>query len=232
MNRKNLLAAAVVAAISVAAIVQGVPSAVAGDSADKAVTETAAQQQSDEDLIKVSDDALTFMRNVRGARLAIFNGTPDVAQTYVDAAESRVAATIKDADQYTLDIKPSDKQPDQQSNKDAEEYVPFNANLAVAETLEPSAETVKHITRANEHLRKGETKKAVEALKVGNIDVTVASEFVPLKLAKAHIDDAAKLMNEGKYYEANLALKAVEDAVVIQTFGVDAVPKPKAGSNS
>ena len=226
MNRKNLLAAAVVAAISVGAIVQGVPSAVAGDSADKAVTETAAQQQSDEDLIKVSDDALTFMRNVRGARLAIFNGTPDVAQTYVDAAESRVAATIKDADKYTLDIKPSDKQPDQQSNKDAEEYVPFNANLAVAETLEPSAETVKHI------MRKGETKKAVEALKVGNIDVTVASEFVPLKLAKAHIDDAAKLMNEGKYYEANLALKAVEDAVVIQTFGVDAVPKPKAGSNS
>ena len=45
-----------------------------------------------------------------------------------------------------------------------------------------------------------------------------------MKYAKKHIDEAAKLMGEGKYYEANLALKAVEDAVVVETFALDSTP--------
>lgn len=43
-------------------------------------------------------------------------------------------------------------------------------------------------------------------------------------------DDATKMIGEGKYYEANLALKAAEDSVVIETYAIDAVPQRKGKS--
>ncbi|MCG6860682.1 MAG: YfdX family protein, partial [Chromatiaceae bacterium] len=69
---------------------------------------------------------------------------------------------------------------------------------------------------------------AIEALKLAEIDVAVTASMIPVKFAKEHIDQAAKLVGERKYYEANLALKAVDDEVVVQTFAIDAVPKVKA----
>ena len=89
-----------------------------------------------------------------------------------------------------------------------------------------TAEKIKHITKVNEHLHKGEKKEAIEVLKLGEVDVTMEAELIPVKFAKQHIDDAAKLIGEGKYYEANLALKSVEDAIVVETFAIDAIPNP------
>jgi len=219
MNKKSIMAAAVAAALATGMVTSAMSPVFAADTQAKAAEANGEQNASDQDLIKVSEDALTTMRNVHGARLAIFNGSPDKAQTYVDAAASRVAATMKDVDKYALDLKKPVKGDD--------EYVPFNASLAVAETMVPNEEKMKSIAKANEHLHKGETKKAIEVLKLGEIDVALTADLVPLKLAKAHIDDATKLIGEGKYYEANLALKAVEDAVVIERFAIDAVPQVK-----
>ena len=80
------------------------------------------------------------------------------------------------------------------------------------------------------HLHKGETKQAMETLKVAGIDVALNTELLPIQSAKTHIDDAAKLIGEGKYYEANLALKAVEDSVITEVFNTDAIPQNKAKS--
>ena len=49
-------------------------------------------------------------------------------------------------------------------------------------------------------------------------------------MPKKEIDTAAKLIGERKYYEANLTLKKVEDAVVIETFVTDAVAKKESKS--
>lgn len=222
MNKKSIMAAAVVAALSTGVVTSALHPVFAADTQAKAAETQAEQKTAEQDLIKVSEDALATMRNVHGARLAIFNGSPDKAQTYADAAEARVAAAMKDVDQYALDVK--------KPVKDDEEFVPFNASLAVAETVVPDEAKMKTIAQANEHLHKGETKKAIEVLKLGEIDVALTTELVPLKLAKAHIDDASKLIGEGKYYEANLALKAVEDAVLIETYAIDEVPPLKGKS--
>lgn len=167
------------------------------------------------DLIQVSDDAFTTMRNVGAARLAIFNGRPEQAQTFVDAAVARSEASIKDAQKYAMDTHES---------KPDDLYVPFDANLTVSETMSLNEQNKEHVAKANEHLRKGENKQALEDLKLGDVDTIVAAKLVPMKYAKEHIDQAAKLMGEGKYYEANLALKAVEDAVVVETFALDSTP--------
>ena len=52
-----------------------------------------------------------------------------------------------------------------------------------------------------------------------------------MKFAKEHIETASALVREGKFYEANLALKSVSDAVIVQTFGVDEIPKTRADTH-
>ncbi|MCG6896559.1 MAG: YfdX family protein [Thiocapsa sp.] len=227
MIRQRLLAAAIVSVLSTGMFDSGMVAVYAADDADAPAStsaptaEKAADDAAEKDFVKVSEDALLTMRDLRSARLAIFNGLPDQARTYVDASVARVAMAAQDAERYALDTKAPPME---------DSYIPFDASLTVMDTLEPSAEQAEHIQKANKHLRKGEKKEAMEVLKLGEIDVAVTAGLIPVKFAKDHIDDAAKLIGEGKYYEANLALKAVEDAVVIETFAIDAVPEPKGKS--
>ena len=224
MSNKNLVAMAIVAALSTGVGAAHMTPVLAADSQTKDAvtksTETTAEKTADQDFLKVSEDALLTMRNVHGARLAIFSGLPDKAKTYADAAVAEVEATIKDADKYAVDIK--------EPMRGDEMYVPFDASLTVSERFVPTEEKMKHIATANKHLHKGEKKEAMQALKRGEIDVAIAAKVVPVKLAQQHIAEAAKLIGEGKYYEANLALKAIEDAVVVDTFAIDTPPKAKA----
>lgn len=222
MNKKQLLAAAIAATLSTGMIASVTTTVFAAD--DKpAATETstnvnATNKEADKDFVKVSEDATTTMRDVHGARLAIFNGETERAQTYVDAAVTRIGSAVEDADKYALDTK---------TPKADDSYVPFDANLTVLNTFEPTADKEKHIAKANEHLHKGEKQEAVKALKLAEIDVAVTTSTVPVKFAKEHIDRAAKFVAEHKYYEANLALKAVDDSVLVETYAIDDVPKTK-----
>ncbi|MCG6937167.1 MAG: YfdX family protein [Gammaproteobacteria bacterium] len=217
MNKKKLTTAALLAVITTGLAATVLTPVVAAELQHKADEKTMEQTQTKQDYIKVSDDALMTMRNVGGARLAIFDGAPDRAQIYVDAAVTRASATLRDADKYALDIKAA--------KNDGEKYVPFNAGLSVAETLVPNKENMKHISRANGQMHKGQTKKAVETLKVNGIDVALSTELLPIKAAKVEIEDAAKLIGDGKYYQANLVLKSVEDSVITEVFNTDAIPK-------
>jgi hypothetical protein len=242
MTKKKILVAAIAATLSTGMLASGMTSVFAADNPlasteapakeqapsatpapEKSASEAPAKEQAtneaaEKDLVKVSEDALMSMRNLHSARLAIFNGQPERAQTFIDAAVTRIGATGKDAEKYALDTK---------APKTDDRYVPFDASLTVLDTIEPSEAKAKHIAKANEHLHKGEKKEALEVLKLGEINVAVTTRMVPVELAKAHIEQAAKLIGEGKYYEANLVLKAVDDAVVVETFAIDALPKVK-----
>jgi hypothetical protein len=222
MSKKNLIATAIIVALSTGLSVSGMTPAFAADTPTKSTAapagQTAANDKQEKEFIKVSDDALASMRAVVATRLAIFNGQPDKAKTLINEAGTRVAATLKDADKYAVAT-------DEPTTDDM--YVPFDANLTVAEGFVPTPEKMKHIAKANEHLHKGERQKALEVLKLGEVDVAVTAKMVPVKLAKKQIEEATKLIGEGKYYEANLALKAIDDAIVVDTFAVDSVPKVK-----
>lgn len=220
--KKTLIATALIAAISTGMAATAMSPVIAAEHQANADENSTAQTKSDQDLVRVSEDALKTMRDVGSARLALFNGLPGQAQVYIDAAVTRSAAALKDADKYALDLKAS--------NKDGEKYVPFNAGLTVAETLEPSKEMQKHTAGANRHMRRSETKKAMETLKVDEIDFAIATDLLPIQTAKTHIEDAARLIGEGKYYEANLALKAVQDSVITEILDTDAVPNDEANS--
>jgi hypothetical protein len=223
MIKKQLLTVAIAAALAAGMIASG-PNLVFAAEDSPATTEAPTKDQvknkaAEKDFVKVSDDALISMRDLHSARLAIFSGQPEQARTFVDAAVTRIEDAVQNADQYALDTK---------APKAGDSYVPFNANLTVLSTFEPTAEKAKHIAKANEHLHKGNKKEAIEALKLADMDVAITTSLVPVKFAKDHIEQAAKLVGERKYYEANLALKAVDDAVIVETHAIDSVPKTKA----
>lgn len=226
MSKKQLMAVALAAALSTGMVATSMTPVLAADTHSKGTVakeqQKAADKTAQREFVKVSDDAHMTMRNVHDARLAIYNGMIGSAQTYLDAALSRVGVTLKDADKYARDTKEATKN---------DSYVPFNATLALADTFVPTKEKMEHIAKANEHLRKGEQKKAIETLKLGQVDVSVATSLVPVKFAQSNIQKADKLVSEGKYYEANLALKAIEDAVVIETVGLDRLPKNTKGQS-
>lgn len=168
-------------------------------------------------LLKTVDEAYKAMREVRAARLAIFNGQVDVATNLVkDAATDMQAAQ---ASLPTHAIK-GRKAPDAE-----DAYLPIDASMTLAEGFVPSAEKQATIDEANQHLANGDGEKAAEVLKLAKIDVTISTALIPAKAGLAHIQDAAKLMGEQKYYEANLALKAAESLVVIDSYSLDAVPR-------
>lgn len=223
MIKKQLLATAIATTLSAGMIGYGTTTVFAAEdvpaTAEAPAKDQTTNEQTEKDFVKVSEDALMSMRDLHGARLAIFNGQPERARTFVDAAVARIGAAVQDAEKFALDTK---------APKADDSYVPFDASLTVLNDFEPTAENEKHIAKANEHLHKGEQKDAIEALKLAEIDVAVTASMIPVKFAKEHIDQAAKLVGERKYYEANLALKAVDDEVVVQTFAIDAVPKVKA----
>lgn len=55
--------------------------------------------------------------------------------------------------------------------------------------------------------------------------------LAPLDRTMADVDMAAKLMDEGKYYEANAAMKKAEDGVRYDSVAAVAVPE-KAGAKA
>jgi hypothetical protein len=177
----------------------------------------AASTDADESsFIQTVDEAYKALREIRAARLAIFNGTPEEAIKLTDEAQKDLMVANKDMHKHAL---MTQKQVD---DKDA--YIPFDTSMALAEGFVPDEAKQAALTKANTHLEKGEKANAVEALKLANIDVSVSAAMIPAAISLKHVEDAVKLLSEKKYYEANLALKAVEDSVLVETYDINAIP--------
>jgi len=222
MNRKTLIAMAVTATLSTGMITTVAQPAFATE--PHAATSTAKKADKDkltqDELTKISSDAMIAMRNIHDARLSIFNGHPAQARTYIDAATTRINATDSDAAKYAVDSK--------QKKKPDDTYVAYDETLIVDDKYVPTDKKAKHIANADKHLHHGNKKAAIEELKLADIDVSVDMSLVPVKFAKHEINIARKLVDNGKYYEANLALKSVQDSVISEIVSTEGKPKPKS----
>lgn len=237
MNKKTLLSAILVASLSVGAVASYAAPALASNDNDANVSGESQTQKVDQDLVKVSQDAFISMKDIHNARLALFDGDPLDARTNIDAAVTRINAAVADAQNYALDINAS-KQAGNKANIEAnnqadEQYVPFYSFLTVmdrfSEQQEKTATGAQNGPHAKAHQQ---AKKGRENIKLTDVNVAVTAKLIPVKFAQAHIQQASKLMNEGKFYEANLALKAVNDATIVHTLAVDGVPKNAASDHS
>ena len=215
-------------AVAIAAFIAGAQTPVAR-SADKAPAEKApARNGLTQDLMKVSDDGYSAIRAIHLARVAIFNGDTKIATEMLDKAKKDLDAATKDAQTFAADNKAADhgKKADDKSASDKMDLIPIDGEIAIADTFVPSDEKKRHIESANEHLKSGRSKEALEELRLGEVDVVFARLMLPLESTKKRVADAEKLANDHKWYEANLALKAAEGGLIIES--VDLLGSPVA----
>lgn len=177
-------------------------------------------------LIQLSEEGSKAAHSLLLARVAIFDGQTEEAVKLVDQAKIALAATVKDVDNLAIKSQKNDAGP----------MIPIDARLTIADEFTLNPEKKAHINEINKHLKHGETRQAIAALMPADESLTLTTVFMPLEATSKAVDEAAKLLASGKYYEANLTLKKAEDGWVIesQSFVNDAVasPKPEKPANT
>jgi hypothetical protein len=187
-----------------------------------------------QDLMKVSNDGYSAIRAMHSARIAIFNGDTKLAREMLEKAKKDLDAAKKDAHTFAADAKAAghDKRGSGKSASDKMDLIPIDGGIAIADTFVPSAEKKAHIEKANEHLKSGRSKEAIEELRLGEIDVVFSRVLLPLVTTEKRLADAEKLVNEHKYYETNLALKAAEDGVIYDSVDLSGTPVPASTASA
>ncbi|MGL4270646.1 MAG: YfdX family protein, partial [Plesiomonas sp.] len=103
-------------------------------------------------------------------------------------------------------------------------YVIINASMSVAEDFIPTPAKQKAISQANEKIKAGDRHGALETLRLAGIGIVENQALMPLKQTQQNVAKALELMKHSKYYEANLALKAAEDGIIIDSESVIGAP--------
>ncbi|MBS0849377.1 YfdX family protein [Citrobacter sp. JGM124] len=174
-------------------------------------TSTVAQQQAAETL-KISEQGFTAVQDVRLARLAIFQGVPEHAVKLTENAAKLLTDDSIDWKKFAT------------TNKNAaligDQYIAIDGTVGISENFISTPEKQAAIKKANEQLSQGDKKSAMETLRLADISVTQKLYLLPLKHSQIAVAEAQNLLKEKKYYEANLALKAIEDSVLVDNTGI------------
>ncbi len=124
-------------------------------------------------------------------------------------------ATVKDATTKDAAAK----------SKDKVAWVPVDAQMTLGEDFVATPEKAAAVTEANKSLAKGDQKSAIEKLKLAHVDVNFVMAVLPLDKTATDVNQAATLIGQGKYYEANAALKTAEDGMRFDVIDVVGMPK-------
>ena len=125
----------------------------------------------------------------------------------VDQAKAALAAAAKDADKLAIKSQKSAAGP----------MILIDARLTIADDFTLNPEKKDHLNQVNKHLKNGETQQAIEALGPADESQILTTVFMPLEATSKAVDEASKLLAEGHYYKANLALKKAEDGWVTES---------------
>ena len=201
-----------------------------------------ATQTANKELGKLSADGRKAFQEVRLARIAIFDGQADQAKKYVDEAKESIAKAKTD-DTGFIKAEASLKPPAGMAQPAAAQgdkttqsttptaWLPVDGGLTLDEDFVATPTKAASVAKANDQLKKGDHKQAMETLKLAEINVALVMEVAPLDKTISGIDTAAQLIDSGKYYEGNQALKGVEDGVRYDVADVSSGPE-KSSSTS
>jgi hypothetical protein len=106
-------------------------------------------------------------------------------------------------------------------------WIPIDGQVSLADTYTVSKEKNVHIKKANQYFKNGQSKQAIEELHLAAINVTCTRVMMPLTTTSSWVSEATKVIGQQKYYEANLALKAAEDGLVVNTTSMVEMPQVK-----
>ncbi|OCX67129.1 hypothetical protein BFP70_02915 [Thioclava sp. SK-1] len=173
-------------------------------------------------VMKVSDEAALSLHAVRAARLAIFDGQTDAAGKMITAALTQMQAAQSDA--KTMNLEPK-------NTTQPGEYVPFDLSMMVGEDFTVTPQNSNDVAKAQAQAQSGETQRAVQTLASADISATLSAALIPTDLAITQLQDAAKSVKSDNWQEANMALKAVEESVVFESWTADSLPMLNAAAD-
>ncbi|WP_244567495.1 YfdX family protein [Escherichia coli] len=176
-------------------------------------TKNEAQTVLSERSLKAEQRGMEIMDDMQYARLALFSGDTGAADKLINRAED----LLKSDDKTWETVVRKDKKTPQEGDV----YIIINSSLMLSEDFTVTPEKQKAIDEANKKLDKGDKKGAIEVLHLAGIDISETQWLMPLKQTQKKVNSAQKLMREGKYYEANLALKGAEDGVITDTVSLN-----------
>ncbi|HBP9027756.1 TPA: YfdX family protein [Escherichia coli] len=159
--------------------------------------------------MKMEQRGINIMRDIQYARLTLFSGDTEGAVKLINDANKLL--TSEDTAWAQLVRK------DKKTPQEGDVYVIINSQLTLAEDFTATPEKQKAIDEANKKLDKGDKKGAIEKLQLAGINISETQWLMPLKQTQQKVKSAQSLMAEGKYYEANLALKGAEDGTIMDT---------------
>jgi hypothetical protein len=194
---------------------------------------TAATQQKAEaarDFMKLSTDGAVAFRTLHMARIAIFEADPVAAKKMLADARAALAKAKVDSTSFMkaeadlkapkgMNVTPA------AASGPAVAWLPIDGQLTLGEDFVATPAKAAAVAEANKHLEKGQRKEAIEKLKLADVNVMFTMALAPLDRTMADVDMAAKLMDEGKYYEANAAMKKAEDGVRYDSVAAVAMPQ-------
>ncbi len=177
------------------------------------------------DIRQFSQAGHSAMLNIGDARLAIFNGDPGAAMKHMASAKAFLAQADKDAASISGTAPGDAPKPGTMSTAgQTMRSVPVDGQLALAEDFVMTPEKKVHLDKAQESFKKGDHATGLEELRLGAIDVNYTRWWLPIAPSETQLDRAMKLAGESKYYEANLALKAINDSVTRDSISVGGLP--------
>jgi TolA-binding protein len=166
--------------------------------------------------LKLSKEGHDVFRAVRAARVAIFNSDINTAIKLVETAQSNVKTMSAEAPKYATEIDTVSEGP----KVDTTHWIAVDGSVTVSDDFVATPEKTTHLQQANEHLKNGKHTQAMEQLKLADIDVSFARLMLPLESTNGNLNTTAELLKSGKYYEANVALKAIEDSMKTDSVSV------------
>ena len=182
------------------------------------------------DFMTLSADGAVAFRTLHMARIAIFEADPVVAKKLL--ADTRAALAKAKVDSTAFMKAEGDLKAPKGMNAapgavsaPAVAWLPIDGQLTLGEDFVATPAKAAAVAEANKHLEKGQRKEAIEKLKLADVNVVFTMALAPLDRTMADVDMAAKLMDEGKYYEANAAMKKAEDGVRYDSVAAIAVPQ-------
>ncbi len=181
------------------------------------------------DFMKLSADGAVAFRTLHMARLAIFEADPVAAKKLLADTRAALAKAKVDSTAFVkaeAELKaPKGMNVPAAVSGPAVAWLPIDGQLTLGEDFVATPVKAAAVAEANKNLEKGQRKEAIEKLKLADVNVVFTMALAPLDRTMADVDMAAKLMDEGKYYEANAAMKKAEDGVRYDSVAAIAVPQ-------
>ena len=98
------------------------------------------------------------------------------------------------------------------SNNKKVEWLPVDASITIDEDFTANPDKQAAVADANKSLSSGDRQASIEKLKLSGVNVNVEVLAVPLNDTIAKVQQAANMINDGKYYEASQLIKEVQDS--------------------